>query len=120
MSALGMIKPGRFGLKKFTPTISRNSYWLRAPISGILRHIKKAGNRVSKGQIIAIIANPTSTEEYKLKSPISGIIIGESMLPLVHAGQALFHIASFEKLNVVEEQLENIQEVFNLNDEDIQ
>ncbi|CAM4509317.1 MAG: hypothetical protein LEGION0403_FIIPPAGN_00646 [Legionella sp.] len=120
MSALGMIKPGRLGIKKFTPTISRNSYWLRAPISGILRHIKKAGNRVSKGQIIAIIANPTSTEEYKLKSPISGIIIGESMLPLVHAGQALFHIASFEKLNVVEEQLENIQEAFNLNDEDVQ
>ncbi|WP_058534523.1 succinylglutamate desuccinylase/aspartoacylase family protein [Legionella saoudiensis] len=120
MAALDMIKPGRFGLKKFTPTISRNSYWLRAPISGILRHIKKAGNRVSKGQIIAIIANPTSTEEYKLKSPISGIIIGECMLPLVHAGQALFHIASFEKLNVVEEQLENIQEVFNLNDEDMQ
>ncbi|WP_133137154.1 succinylglutamate desuccinylase/aspartoacylase family protein [Legionella rowbothamii] len=120
MAALDMIKPGRLGIKKFTPTISRNSYWLRAPISGILRHIKKAGNRVSKGQIIAIIANPTSTEEYKLKSPISGIIIGESMLPLVHAGQALFHIASFEKLNVVEEQLENIQEAFNLNDEDIQ
>jgi predicted deacylase len=120
MAALGMIKPGRLGIKKFTPTISRNSYWLRAPISGILRHIKKAGDRVTKGQIIAVIANPTSTEEYKLKSPISGIIIGESMLPLVHAGQALFHIASFEKLNVVEEQLENVQEAFNLNDEDIQ
>lgn len=118
MVALGMIKPGKYSLKKCTPTISRNSYWLRAPISGILRHIKKAGHRVMKGQVIAIIANPTSTEEYKLKSPISGIIIGESMLPLVHAGQALFHIASFEKLNVVEEQLENIQEVFNLNDDE--
>lgn len=118
MVALGMIKPGRYGLKKCTPTISRNSYWLRAPISGILRHIKNAGSRVSKGQVIAIIANPTSSEEYMLESPVSGIIIGESMLPLVHAGQALFHIASFEKLNVVEEQLGNIQEVFNLNDDE--
>jgi predicted deacylase len=119
MLALEMITPGKFRLKKCVPTISRNSYWLRAPISGILRHIKKAGARVSKGQVIAIIANPTSTEEYKLKSPISGIIIGENMLPLVHVGQALYHIASFEKLNVVEEQLENIQEAFNLNDEDV-
>ena len=118
MAALGMIRPSKYGLKKCTPTISRDSYWIRAPISGILRHIKKAGNRVAKGQVIAIIANPTSTEEYKLKSPLSGIIIGESMLPLVHAGQALFHIASFEKLNVVEEQLENIQEAFNLNEDD--
>jgi predicted deacylase len=117
MAALGMIKSSKFSLKKFTPTISRNSYWLRAPFSGILRHIKKAGNRVAKGQILAIIANPTSTEEYKLKSPLAGIIIGENMLPLVHVGQALFHIASFEKLNVVEEQLENIQEAFDLNDD---
>lgn len=118
MVALKMIKPGKYGLKKFTPTISRNSYWLRAPLSGIIKHMKKAGDRVSKGQVIAFIANPTSAEEYKLKSPISGIIIGENMIPLVHAGQALFHIASFEKLNVVEEQLENIQEAFNLSDEE--
>jgi predicted deacylase len=118
MKALQMIKPGKYRIKKCTPTISRNSYWLRAPTSGILRHIKKAGDRVTKGQVIAIIANPTSTEEYKLKSPLSGIIIGECMLPLVHSGQALFHIASFEKLNVVEEQLENLQEAFNLNDDE--
>ncbi|EHL31983.1 succinylglutamate desuccinylase/aspartoacylase family protein [Legionella drancourtii] len=118
MAALKMLKPGKYGLKKCTPTISRDSYWLRAPLSGILRHIKKSGTRITKGQIIAIIANPSSTEEYKLKSPLSGIIIGESMLPLVHAGQALFHIASFEKLNVVEEQLENLQEAFNLTDDE--
>jgi uncharacterized protein len=118
MTALDMVNPGQYRIKKCTSTISRNSYWLRAPISGILRHIKKSGDRVTKGQVIAIIANPTSTEEYKLKSPISGIIIGESKLPLVHSGQALFHIASFEKLNVVEEQLENLQEAFDLNDDE--
>ena len=114
MGALKMIKP--YGVKKCTSTVSRNSYWIRAPISGILRHLKKSGNRVTKGQVIGIIANPTSTEEYKLKSPLSGIIIGENMLPLVHSGQALFHIASFEKLNVVETQLENLQDAFDLND----
>ncbi|MBI2785318.1 MAG: succinylglutamate desuccinylase/aspartoacylase family protein [Legionella longbeachae] len=103
MAALKMIKPSKYGIKKCTPTISRKSYWLRAPISGILRHIKNTGARVNKGQVIAIIANPTSTEEYKIKSPLSGIIIGENMLPLVHSGQALFHIASFEELNGVEE-----------------
>ncbi|KTD57199.1 succinylglutamate desuccinylase / aspartoacylase family protein [Legionella sainthelensi] len=116
MGALEMIKTSKYGVKKCTPTVSRNSYWLRAPISGILRHIKKSGNKVTKGQVIAIIANPSSTEEYKLKSPISGIIIGESKLPLVHSGQALFHIATFEKLDVVAEQLENLQEAFDLNE----
>lgn len=119
MVALKMIPPSKYKVKKCTPTISRDSYWVRAPISGILKPIKKAGNRIGKGQVIAIIANPTSDEEYKLKSPLSGIIIGDNMLPLVHAGQALFHIASFEKLNVVEEQLENLQEAYNLSDDDL-
>lgn len=116
MAALGMIKAGKYGIKKCTPTVSRSSYWVRAPISGILIHVKKSGDRVNKDQVIGIIANPTSMEEYELKSPLSGIIIGESMLPLVHSGQALFHIATFEKLNLVEEQLENLQETFDLND----
>jgi len=119
MVALKMITSGKYSVKKCTPTISRDSYWLRAPISGVLRSIKKAGNRIGKGEVIAIIANPTSNEEYKLKSPLSGIIIGDNMLPLVHAGQALFHIASFEKLNLVEEQLENLQEAHNLTDDDL-
>ncbi len=119
MMALKMIPQSQYHIKKFTPTISRDSYWIRAPISGIVRPIKKAGNRISKGQIIAIIANPNSQEEYKLRTPISGIIIGDNMLPLVHAGQALFHIASFSKLNVVEEQLENIQEAYKLADDEL-
>lgn len=118
MSALGMILPSKFKIKKCIPMISRDSYWVRAPVSGILRRLKKSGHRIAKDQVIAIIANPTSTEEYKLRSPLSGIIIGECMVPLVHSGQALFHIASFEKLNVVEEQLENLQDAFNLNDDE--
>lgn len=119
MGALKMIAPSKFRVKKCTPTISRDSYWIRSPESGILRTMKKVGNRVSKGQLLAIIANPTSHKEYKLTSPISGIIIGDSKLPLVHEGQALFHIASFEKLNLVEEQLGTLQEAHNLADDDL-
>lgn len=117
MQALGMICDKKHRLKKFTTTISRNSYWLRAPISGILLPKKKVGDKVNKGQLIASIANPTTLDEYKVKSPLSGIIIGDDKLPLVHAGQALFHIASFEMLNLVEEQIECLQEVYNLDEE---
>jgi len=38
---------------------------------------------------------------------------------LVHEGQALFHISSFEKLNLVAEQLGNLQEAYNLADDDL-
>jgi uncharacterized protein len=119
MASLKMIQPSRFNVKKFISVTSRDSYWVRAPIGGILKPAKKCGNRVTEGQILAIIANPTGDEEYKLKSPISGIIIGDNKVPLIHEGQALFHIASFEKLNLVEKQLDNIQESFDLSDDDL-
>ncbi len=119
MAALKMIQPSRFSVKKFTTVISRESYWIRAPMSGLLQSTKKAGNRVAKGQVIAIISNPTSDEEHRLISPLAGIIICDNKLPLVHAGQALFHIASFEKLNLIEEQLENIQAAFDLSEDDL-
>jgi predicted deacylase len=80
--------------------------------------MKRCGNKIIKGQTIAIIANPVTKEEFKLTSPVSGIIIGDNKLPLVYEGEALFHVASFETMTVVEEQLDNIQEAFNLNDED--
>lgn len=119
MSSLKMIPPSSFKIKKCTPMISRDSYWMRAQKSGILRTMKKSGHRVKKGQCIGVIANPTSKEEYKLIVPYSGIIIGDNKLPLVHEGEALFHIASFEKLNIVEEQLDNLQEIYNLRDDDL-
>jgi len=119
MVALNMIRSSKYTVKKCISAISRDSYWIRAPISGIVRPVKKAGNKVNKGQVIAVIANPTNREEYSLKSPLTGIIIGSNMLPLVHAGQALFHIASFEKLSLVEEQLGNLQEAYNLSDDDL-
>ncbi|MDF1757229.1 MAG: succinylglutamate desuccinylase/aspartoacylase family protein [Legionellaceae bacterium] len=98
--------------KKIEPTISYSSYWVRGPVSGILRAKKKLGDKVIKGQLLGIIANPTSTDEQKIRVPNSGIIIGESKIPLVHAGAALYHIATFEKLDLVEEQLEYMKDVF--------
>jgi len=118
MSTLGMISGGRYHIKNFTPTISRESTWVRAPLSGIIRPLKKSGQKIIKGQAIAIIANPTCNKEYKLISPVSGIIIGDNKLPLVHEGEALFHIASFETLTVVSEQLDNIQDAFDLSDDE--
>jgi len=118
MSALEMISGGRYRVKEFKSTISRQSKWVRAPQSGIIRVLKKSGHKVIKGQTIAIIANPTSKEELKITAPISGIIIGDNKLPLVHEGEALFHIASFESLSLVEEELESIQETYDLTDDD--
>lgn len=111
MSALQMIPPLQKTIT-FKSTIARSSYWIRAPHSGILRPIKRLGKKIEKGDLLAYIANPTSTEEYKLYSPISGIIIGKNNLPMIHEGAALFHIACFEKLTLVAEEIEFLQESF--------
>ena len=92
--------------------LARSSYWVRAPQSGILRLFTALGKKVKKGSLLAVIANPTSSEEQKLFSPISGIVIGKSNLPLVHEGAALFHIATIKKLDPVAEQIESLQNTY--------
>ena len=98
--------------RPFKPAIARSSYWVRAPHSGILQPHKGLGKRVQKGELLAKIGNPTNTKEYKLTAPIPGIVIGRSNQPLVHEGAALFHIACFERLALVGEQIEGLQDSF--------
>lgn len=112
MRALAMLPELKSNKKKMESTISRSSYWVRAPISGILRPLKSLGNKIHEGELLAKIGNPTTIEEYDLVSPLSGIIIGKSNMPMAHEGAALFHIASFKELNLVAENIEYLQESF--------
>ena len=43
-------------------------------------------------------------------SPVSGIVIGRLNLPLVHTGDALFHIAGFDDSVAVSESLDDFKE----------
>lgn len=95
--------------------VTQYSYWVRAPYSGILIHEKKLGKKVLKDDILGIIANPTSYEEHKLLSPFSGIIIGQTNMPMIHAGAALYHIAGVDKPGLVEQHFGTIQEDYNDN-----
>lgn len=115
MSALGMLGQQKIPGKRITPMIARSSYWIRAPISGILRPNKILGKKVKKGELLAKIGSPISDDEHEILSPFSGIIIGMSHLPMAHAGAAVFHIACFEEPVVVAEQIESLQEYYGEN-----
>ena len=52
-----------------------------------------------------MISAPFSSEETVLIAESGGIIICVSNLPLVNAGEAIFHIARFEKVGAVEEEI---------------
>jgi uncharacterized protein len=112
MSELGMIPPQKKSHRKIIATVARSSYWIRAPHSGLLQPLTALGKKIEENELLAKIGNPTTTEEYVVHSPISGIVIGKSNVPLVHEGAALFHIACFEKPNLVAKEVEYLQESF--------
>lgn len=112
MSELKML-PAKVKVKpKVQPVLSRDSLWVRSQQSGIMSVALNLGKKVKKGDTLAIVANPVGGEEYPVKSPVDGLIIGKNNLPLVHAGSALFHIASFERLHHAEEKIEYMQSVY--------
>ena len=78
------------------PVVARSSSWVRAPISGILRHTSRLGSRVRKDQPVGVISDPFGGSEVEVLAPYSGVVIGRTNLPLANEGEALFHVARFQ------------------------
>lgn len=113
MESLGMLHvPPSRKRRSILPVISRSSFWIRAPKNGIIHPLKKLGDRVREGEIIGFIVDPFSEAgEIPVRTEKDGIIIGKNNLPLVNEGDALFHIACFEKIEFVESQLEEFMDM---------
>lgn len=79
---------------KARPWIANNSVWMRASQSGILRTRIKLGGIVEAGDVLGYIADPFGESEQPIVSDCSGVLIGLTKLPLVHEGEALFHVAT--------------------------
>ncbi len=95
MRHIGMLPPSRSKRKPASPIISEESYWVRASESGILRALVPNGAKVAKGDTIAMVSDPFGSKSDEIRAPSDGIIIGRTFLPLVHEGEALFHIAKY-------------------------
>lgn len=88
--------------------IVKSTTWIRAPKSGIIRSVARTGVSVTRGERIGYIVDPFGEQEEIIKSPVDGIIIGNLNLPLVHKGDALFHIASISDQETLDELSESI------------
>lgn len=110
MRTLGMLPPSRRKKPITEPFVARSSTWVRAPHSGIFRNITPLGNHVRKGERLGIVSDPFGQEEIEIRSSSNGIVIGRTSLPLVSEGEALFHIARFQDIKEVAEQVEAFQE----------
>ncbi len=97
MREIGMLPKSRKRRKTERHSlVALSSYWVRAPISGVLHGSLRLGTLVKKGRRLASIGDPLEDELVPIKAPSGGIVIGRLMLPLAHQGDALFHIARLE------------------------
>ncbi len=97
------------------PFIARSTQWVRAPQSGILRALSPLGARVKKGDLLGVVADPFGEHEEFVRASSSGLVIGRTNLPLVNEGEALFHIARFEKPDSAAQAVEAFQAEFDPN-----
>lgn len=83
------------------PVIALDSNWVRAPNSGILRATARLGQRIRKDTVLGLVADPFGAKEVEIRSDHAGIVIGRTNLPLVHAGDAIYHVARVQSAKEV-------------------
>ncbi len=88
------------------PFIARSSTWIRAPQSGVFRPATSLGASVQQDDVLGVVADPFGEAETEVRSSASGIVIGRARLPLIHEGEALYHVARFDEVAEVAENVD--------------
>lgn len=95
LAALGMtdgpVKEPRFRV------IVKVSEWVRSLKGGIADIVVRPGEIIYAGEEIASITNPFGREVSSVRSPLTGLIIGITTMPMVNPGDAICHVAKLEK-----------------------
>ncbi|MEX0729514.1 MAG: succinylglutamate desuccinylase/aspartoacylase family protein [Aquisalimonadaceae bacterium] len=107
MRRLGMLPASRSRKPAPEPHyIADSSSWVRAGQDGIFRAVVALGDRVRAGQPLGWISDPFGEREAPVEADAPGLVIGRSNLPLVHQGEALFHVARFDQVGRVYREME--------------
>jgi len=109
MRRLGMLASGGREVRGIEPVVIRASYWERAPRSGILRASAELGARVGAGEVLGIVSDPFGETEHPVLSRDGGVVVGRTTLPVVHEGDALFHIGRLKGTKVDADTLDAFQ-----------
>jgi predicted deacylase len=100
LASLGMYAPkppkvrglkDRHGKHSATRHLSQTT-WVRAEASGLFSFERESGQAIAEGELIGRIRNPYDSYSVKVFAPFDGFIIGHNNMPLVHRGDALFHV----------------------------
>jgi hypothetical protein len=111
MRALDMLAPSKRHRQATEPFVARSSTWVRAPDSGMLRTKIRLGARVERDETLGIIHDIYGGVSIPAPCPCRGVVISVTRNPIVHEGDALFHIARFgTDLTGVSEEVDNFRQ----------
>jgi predicted deacylase len=99
MAYLGMLAPSQvkhISKRKTLTSVAKSTFWVRALASGMMVHPKPLGYKISKDEELCLIVDPLGHNEVRVTCPFEGLIIGNTNIPLVNEGDALYHVALFE------------------------
>lgn len=92
------------------PARANHSVWVRSPRGGVVQMVRESGAPVKEGDLLACVSGLFGEDAKEMVSPIDGIIIGHATLPVVHQGDALFHIAAISHPERVGARIDSITE----------
>ncbi len=98
MRELGMVRikskvPEALG----TPFMTKNTLWIRSPLSGLFHFVKKVGKMTEAGERIATITDPFgSAKRHDVMASCSGMITAINTHPHVYEGQGIIAMAEVE------------------------
>lgn len=111
MHEIGMLPKPQRPRKATRSLLVERSTWVRATESGILSARVTLGRRVKRGDLLGMIGDPFGDLEIPIESPVAGVVIGRTNLPLLNEGDAVFHIARVDET----ESLPPVVEAFQAN-----
>jgi predicted deacylase len=119
MRHLRMIGRTREKKPDFEPLIFRQSSWVRAPVSGVMRDTRQPGDIIDRDEILGWIGDPFAEKQEAVINPASGMVICTTNIPLVNEGEALFHIARFDGNSVsdMHDTLQTYRDIIRIADE---
>jgi len=106
MKSMDMLGSKRIKPATRKPHVVSASRWIRAPGSGVVRLIKGIGDMVEEGEIIGQISDPIGTSKLNVEAVETGIVIGQTRLPIINQGDALLHVAATANAQRVETAVE--------------
>jgi predicted deacylase len=98
LAELGMVDPPDEATGSPTQSVvSHSSGWVRARGTGILHLEVKLGEHVEDGRRLGGLSDTFGRRVRLVHADRSGVVIGLTRAPMVHAGDALVHIAEVDE-----------------------